>query len=308
MQSWIWGHPADDPDPRANRADYPSPPASQVSTDSASEREGHFYDLSQFMVSSVENARERYIPLRDLLRFESLHRAKLDRGSIIWIKDHTKTRIDSRVMVVMNFNYPDSITCLSFCLRPELRRGSFQSPYAPVTGLREPNDGRVSMSPTLNAANNGFLPSLKVELYRESHDFTPQTNMSINCKVPYDVDCDVQVAVLGNMEQSSFNKLLRLARDLVFPLPEPEVAHRRPQAPSTTGRPFTSGENRTQPRPVRPSDSNSRHTSANESGGHSSNNSHSRRKPDDGRSWHGRDRSEKISLFRVLPTSKEYRD
>ncbi|KIV83275.1 hypothetical protein PV11_05318 [Exophiala sideris] len=197
----FWSKPAPAPAPV-------TPPHSPQQDVQRKPRAGHFKDLSRFMISTSTRHREEPQYFLNDLPWKLGHDANLEPGTIIYIRDKSdSTRICDRVMLVLRENTESSVTCLSFCWHPDLERRE-QKTHVPVKTEQAATPPTPTTSPS--AARSGAIVvdprrlAVEVELHLRKEMFSSQRDVYLNCEELWNVEREVDVAVLGQVPLSSF--------------------------------------------------------------------------------------------------------
>ncbi|KIX00520.1 uncharacterized protein Z518_10660 [Rhinocladiella mackenziei CBS 650.93] len=192
--------------------------------DSRSERPGHFPDIGKFLII---NPQDQNAFSSDSLNWQLGHEANLHPRAVIYIQDKSvNTRINDRVMLVLRKNKGGpSFTCLSFCWHNDL---DFDEPSQTMTHRQAVSGGSRSRqlpppqsqgrSPHSHALDSDAsieprLPSVEVEL--RVHGVSGlQPHIYLNCEALWNVEREVNVAVLGKVSVSSFKAVVEHVKRL----------------------------------------------------------------------------------------------
>jgi len=228
-----------------------SPPQGPSQDIPQQNRAGHFHDLSKFMASADKTHREDPQFLLNNLEWGLGHDAILVPGTIIWIKDKlASTRICDRVMLVLRKNTQSSMTCVSFCWHADLWQRELQETHLQVVptntdspqSATSPTPPRPTASSPPNRGSGGSavimedLPrsNVEVDLFLKSQSFFPQSNVYLNCEELWNVEREVDVAVLGKVAGSSFRLVCDNAKGLFGASLDKAIRRMRsPQSPSS---------------------------------------------------------------------------
>ena len=178
--------------PRVSLDGHQEPHQDQSSSD---DRPGKFSNLSEFM--DVNNGlRPATVPGT---------RAHVDPGHVIYIKDRSaNTRINNRIMLVLFHNQPFSYTCLSFCRHLEFDSETLRNSHAHV---RKGSSQRGLDQAFQDLQVNTNLPSLKLKLSCSNIARAVQPDIYLNLREHWNIEQEVQFAILGRVETESYNRL-----------------------------------------------------------------------------------------------------
>ncbi|KIW98523.1 uncharacterized protein Z519_00184 [Cladophialophora bantiana CBS 173.52] len=180
-------------------------------------RPNHFHDLGDFIEGTDASN-----PSRDLtLGWASGHEERLTPGTIIYIRDNlANSRINDTVMLVLrrSTDTQSSLTCLSFCAHHGRKLSSLYKTHRLVVPPAQPAR-TVTPSPRqqgpviANTRDGGLnLRGVEVELY--TNGFRPKPELTLNCEELWNVEREVDVAVIGEVTAPSFREVVAHVKKL----------------------------------------------------------------------------------------------
>jgi hypothetical protein len=163
----------------------------------SNERPGKFPDLSKFMVID-KGCQLKYLPGTQ---------APVDPGHIVYIKDTSRedSRINDRVMLVLFHNRPFTYTCLSFCCHSDFSGETLHNSHALVF---TDQDQQAAPQPSQTQQSNASLPCIEIKLHLNTTPFSLRPDIYLNLREHWNVEQEVQLVVLGRVEQNSYYEKL----------------------------------------------------------------------------------------------------
>ncbi|KIW30452.1 uncharacterized protein PV07_06194 [Cladophialophora immunda] len=180
-------------------------------------RPNHFHDLGDFIESTDTSNADR----DSRITWASGYQERLTPGTIIYVKDKPgNSRINDTVMLVLrrSTDTQSSLTCLSFCAHRGRKLASLHKTHRlvvpPVQGPRtDPTLSRQQTPTSANTRGGGLnLEDAEVELY--INGFRLKQELTLNCEELWNVEREVDVAVIGEVTASSFKEVVSHVKQL----------------------------------------------------------------------------------------------
>lgn len=223
----------------------PSPvsPSPQLRCEDRRDRPEYFVDIGHFL--ETNNANNLH------LRWTPGYRARVTPRTIIYIKDDPPdTRISDRVMLVLckNKDTESSVTCLPFCRHFDVKPETLHKTHRIVKEADPQSMGEATSPTSRGPVVTNTRPSasksrfVEVDLSNCHVGSGPQPGLTLNCEEIWNVELNVNVAILGEVPASSFKEVVEDAKALFCTSldqaakddEDPSAAYHSPTRTSTT--------------------------------------------------------------------------
>ncbi|EXJ75675.1 uncharacterized protein A1O5_00182 [Cladophialophora psammophila CBS 110553] len=180
-------------------------------------RPNHFHDLDDFIECTDGSNSSRD------LRFgwASGHEERLTPGTIVYIRDNlANSRINDTVMLVLrrSTDTQSSLTCLSFCAHRGRKLSSLYKTHRlvvpPAQPARTVTTSPRQPGPVIANTRDGGLNLRRVEVELYTNGFRPKPELTLNCEELWNVEREVDVAVIGEVTAPSFREVIAHVKKL----------------------------------------------------------------------------------------------